>query len=338
MLALLPYRKPVHTEGSWPGHPPFELWFLQCPVCAGPLAFEPERLVCRLGHSHEILTAGEQRFVDFFMGRDDPILANQRAVYDTPDSRYSREGSEDRAAFMENFVRTRVAGRVKAKDELLLRAMRELSLSPSSWALEVGCNDGRFLNTVTALHGCRGVGVDLSRTAVEQALQSRGSSFRSDFHVAEASALPFREGIFSAIVSFDVFEHLGHQAFVRTMRECHRVLQPGGTLVVYIVSQKDQFTLHETLRRVSGGRVGVDDREGHAFENFIHPDLFRTVAREAGFDVEVIRAYHGFWTLFAEEFLNNRPPRVVYRWLELLDLPLTRREHGNGFLAVARRS
>ena len=317
---------------------PFDVTILECPACRASLAFDVDHLVCPAGHGYPVSSSGEGAFADFSTDSDDPVLAAQRAVYDTTESRYAQEGSSEPAAFMESFIRSRLSGQVKAKDELLVRGLRRLGLSASSRALEVGCNDGRFVNLLVGLHGCRGVGIDLSSTAVRQALRSRGPASRTEYHVAEASSLPFRDGTYDVVISFDVFEHLGRRDFVRTMRECHRVLQPGGRLLVYVVSQKDRFTLHETLRRISNGRLGVDDQEGHSFENFIHPDSFRDVARETQFSVEELRAYHGFWTLFAEEFLHNSPPRLVYRWLELLDLLLTRREYGNGFLAVARRN
>jgi hypothetical protein len=93
----------------------------------------------------------------------------------------------------------------------------------------------------------------------------------------------------------------------------------------------------ETIRRVSHGKLGVDDGEGHRYENFIHPDFFRSVATESGLRVKTLTAYHGYWTLLAEECLHNVAPRFFYRLFSFLDAPLVRAEHGNGFLAWSVR-
>ena len=235
---------------------------------------------------------------------------------------------------MQNFLRHRLRGRVKSKEELIYRAIRECQLSSSSRVLEIGCNDGRYLNLCTAMHLCRGIGIDLAEQVIRQAIDAKPPELLTQFYVAEASRLPFANNTFDCIISFDVFEHLGHSGFERTMRECRRVLTSTGKLILYVVSQKAEFTLHQTIQRISGGRCGVDNQDGHSYENFIHPDFFRKAARESRFITKELTAYHGFWTLFAEELLFNAPPKLVYKFFDVLDYPLTRYEYGNGFLAI----
>jgi cyclopropane fatty-acyl-phospholipid synthase-like methyltransferase len=308
---------------------------LRCPRSGEPLRAEGNALVSSTTR-YPLRHVEGSAYADFRLELD-AVARLQRETYEQEDSRYVREGLEDKRAFMAGFVEDRVRGRVKAKEEFLLRALRRLPLDAGSRVLEVGCNDGRYLNTVAALSGCEGVGIDLSERSIAQAVAARPVHLRTRFHVAQANALPFAEASFDVLLSFDVFEHLGHPGFIATMRECHRVLRPGGVLLVYVVSQKDTFTLHETIRRVSHGKLGVDDGEGHQYENFIHPDFFRSVARESGLEVKDVTAYHGYWTLLAEECLHNVAPRALYRLFSFLDAPLVRQEHGNGFLALSER-
>lgn len=312
-----------------------ELEFLRCPRSGEPLRLEGDRLVGAAA-SYPLRPVAGEAFADFRLELD-AVAQLQRETYEREGSRYLQEGLEDKRAFMADFVEARRRGQVKAKEEFLLRALRELPLGPTSRVLEVGCNDGRYLNTVAALFGCEGVGIDLSERSIAQAVAARPEGLRTRFHVAQATRLPFADASFDVLLSFDVFEHLGHPGFIATLRECHRVLRPGGRLLVYVVSQKDTFTLHETLRRVSHGKLGVDDGEGHRYENFIHPDFFRSVATESGLKVRRLTAYHGYWTLLAEECLHNAAPRFVYRLFSFLDAPLVREEHGNGFLALCER-
>ncbi len=72
------------------------------------------------------------------------------------------------------------------------------------------------------------VGVDVSRTAVESA-RSRGLSARV---INDASEVPFAEGSFDSVVCIEVLEHLF--APLLALREAHRVLAPGGVLIVTV--------------------------------------------------------------------------------------------------------
>ncbi|MHB1422055.1 MAG: class I SAM-dependent methyltransferase [Gemmataceae bacterium] len=57
------------------------------------------------------------------------------------------------------------------------------------------------------------------------------SLFRNTDVSADAHHLPFRNGVFDAVVTFNTFEHL-HDPF-QAAREIHRVLKPGGRLFLH---------------------------------------------------------------------------------------------------------
>ena len=61
--------------------------------------------------------------------------------------------------------------------------------------------------------------------AAKEFAASKGFSEKMSFQVAFAEALPFDE-CFDAILSFDVFEHV--KSVQSALRECFRVLKPGG--------------------------------------------------------------------------------------------------------------
>jgi SAM-dependent methyltransferase len=311
-----------------------DLELLRCPrtrqtlrwdgaLVAGGQRYEVTQLA---GRSYADLRAADER---------DAVRGLQLSVYESADNRHFQQGGAEQAAFMQEFVTRRVRGRVRGKDRLFREGFAQLRLPRGGRVLELGCNDGRFLNWVCTQYGCRGLGIDLSRLAIEKALRGNDGRFDTAFHLADSTALPFCDGAFDAIIALDVFEHLGHPAFADPMRECARVLKPGGGLAAFVVSQKVRFTFHETLRVMTHDRMGVDVGEGHEFQNFIAPDHFRCDARAAGLRVDSLRAYHGFWTLYAEEALGLPLPDRAIRVLEWLDRPLTRSEFGNGYLAIA---
>lgn len=311
---------------------------LRGPGTDEPLTFSGPASVRTRERSFPIVEAGGASFIDFVTGTPlEEAVAKQQHLYDDQRSRYAQQVASE-TAFLERFVDDFVADRVKNKEALLRRELAALGLGTGSLAVEIGCNDGRFLDALSAMTGCNGLGFDVSTVSIARAVQVRPSRARTAFHAAQAEALPVGTGAADAIISFDVFEHLGHEGVRRTLRECHRVLAANGRLVIYVVSRRDRFTLHETFRTVSNGAVGVDAGEGHVYENFVSPDELRTWAREASLRVVRLEAYHGFWTLFAEEHLANRLPKWVYPWLHRLDYPLVRAEHGNGFLAVLERA
>ncbi|MDP3232966.1 MAG: methyltransferase domain-containing protein [Myxococcales bacterium] len=311
---------------------------LRAPGSGEALALAGPSLVQTRQGSFAVVEVGSESFIDFVTGASlREAVSTQQQLYDDQRSMYAQQLAAD-GAFIERFVDEFVADHTKNKAAVLRRELLALGLGAASLAVEIGCNDGRYLNALSAMTGCRGLGFDVSTVAIARAVQVRPRGLRTAFHAAQAEALPLATGSVDAIISFDVFEHLGHAGVRRTLSECQRVLTARGRLVIYVVSRQDRYTLHETFRTVSNGAVGVDAGEGHEYENFVSPDELRRYAREASLRVVRLEAYHGFWTLFAEEQLANRLPKWAYPWLHLLDFPLIRAEHGNGFLAVLERA
>jgi len=92
--------------------------------------------------------------------------------------------------------------------------------------LDVGCGAGGTL-AVLARQGAW-VGVDADPAALE--LSRRRGLPRLAGSVAEA--LPFRAGTFAACLCLDLLYHRNVVSEGGALRECHRVLRPGGVLIV----------------------------------------------------------------------------------------------------------
>ena len=96
---------------------------------------------------------------------------------------------------------------------------------------------------------------------------------------ANLVALPVRDGGCDAVVSLQVIEHLWEQE--RFLRECHRVLRPGGAL---LISTPNRFTF-------SPGR---DTPLNPFHTRELAPDELAGLVRDAGLaDVEVLGLHHG---------------------------------------------
>ncbi|HZP47760.1 MAG TPA: methyltransferase domain-containing protein [Vicinamibacterales bacterium] len=93
--------------------------------------------------------------------------------------------------------------------------------------LDVGCGDARF--TADATLRAHVVGVDVSRRALGHA---RDLAPLAHFAASSGGALPFPSNSFDVVTILDVIEHIPDVDERRVVAEAHRVLRPGGRLVI----------------------------------------------------------------------------------------------------------
>lgn len=146
--------------------------------------------------------------------------------------------------------------------------------------LDVGCSYGAFLE-LAADAGWEPLGVELSSKGCEYARRNRGLDV---FHgTLEAASFP--SGSVQAVTLWDVIEHLARP--LETVREAHRILAPGGTLMLFTINQRSLISrVGDLLYRASGERwlkplVLLYDIH-HNF--FFDPRTIRGLLLRAGFE------------------------------------------------------
>jgi ubiquinone/menaquinone biosynthesis C-methylase UbiE len=124
--------------------------------------------------------------------------------------------------------------------------------------LDVGCGTGYLLRRLAASYrsGRELFGVDPAPSMIEVSKQGTDDE-RLRFLPAVAERLPFRDRSFDLVVSTTSFDHWSDQ--LAGLRECARVLVPGGRLVLV-----DQFSwwLAPTLLAGRRGKARTKRRAG----------------------------------------------------------------------------
>lgn len=107
-------------------------------------------------------------------------------------------------------------------------------LSPSTTLLDYGCGRGEFLQEVASRIG-KGIGMELDAGCLEKAIRDNRFPHVQYLKAPGKSSLPFENESFDVVSAFGVMEHVGpEQPYIR---EFHRILRPGGKLVIEVPSK-----------------------------------------------------------------------------------------------------
>ncbi len=139
------------------------------------------------------------------------------------------------------------------------------AVSLNSLVLDAGCGTGFNMGWLRRNYGARVAGIDYSLGALAFC-RRRGEQSLAQ---ADAASLPFPAGVFDLVVSLDVLSQLKDEpARCAALREFHRVLKPGGRLLL-------RGPAYECLR-------SSHDEEIMTYRRFGRKEL-RRAAMDAGF-------------------------------------------------------
>lgn len=133
------------------------------------------------------------------------------------------------------------------------------NLPTGSKVLEVGCGAGQFIRAVKKIYPALDCyGTDISRKAIATAqLSTEGVSYI----LQEEKSLPFADEYFSAVLVYDVLEHVvGPEIF---LKEIHRVLKPDGILYAFVPCEGDVLSFWNFLRHLGIGSTLTKTHAGH---------------------------------------------------------------------------
>jgi ubiquinone/menaquinone biosynthesis C-methylase UbiE len=185
-----------------------------------------------------------------------------------------------------------------------------VAVQPGEHVLDVGCGPGFYVKELLDQVGVGGsvTGVDVSRAMLAVAAKRVDGHDNVAFYEAEATKLPVPDHAFDAAVSVQVLEYVPDVA--AALAEIHRVLRPGGRIVIWDV---DWATVSwHTADRARMQRM-LDAWDHHV----AHPSLPRTLTPrldEAGF-ADVTADGHAFVTNALDpETYGGSMMRTIYQY------------------------
>jgi 2-polyprenyl-3-methyl-5-hydroxy-6-metoxy-1,4-benzoquinol methylase len=189
--------------------------------------------------------------------------------------------------------------------------------------LDVGCSRGNFLAAGAKL----GVYMEGVEPAANIAAAARAQGLR--VHTGQLADIHLPPGSFDAITLFEVIEHL--KETLPLMRECHRVLKPGGLLVLS-TGNTASWTVAAMREHWDYFHIAKDG--GHI--SFFNPRSVALLAARAGFAMERLETSR---VKIFEQGDVARWRYVAGKLLaELLSLPARLAGRGHDMLAFLRRA
>jgi len=192
----------------------------------------------------------------------------------------------------------------------LFDTLAPLGLGPDDAVLDIGCRDARHSLTLAERFGCRVVAVDPVDANVADGKRAIAASPLRDQVEPVAGvieAIPAGDESFGLVFSRDMLSHIPDLA--TALRECHRVLRPGGWMVIYQTFATGRLEPAESARLYADLAVVPGSMD---------PEYLEDTASATGFEVVGLDVIGSEWREAWEEDGSHRTSQQLLHASRLL--------------------
>lgn len=122
-----------------------------------------------------------------------------------------------------------------ARTDYYVQSMPDLEIE--GWGLDIGCGDCITTFQIAKKYGIEMIGTDTAKY----------DSHKSNFLLADALRLPFKDGHFPVVTCFSLIEHIQQKLRTQLYREIYRVLRKKGYLVIQLPNRFFPIEQHTYL-------------------------------------------------------------------------------------------
>jgi len=162
--------------------------------------------------------------------------------------------------------------------------LRYHGLQPHQHLVDVGCGSGRLAKPLSECHSGKYSGFDIVKVAVDYA---RETVNRPDwrFEEIDSIAIPEPDQSCDMVCFFSVFTHLFHDQSYQYLKECVRVLNPGGKVIFSFLERR---SLHHWKMVVYGTLKHLIQPKDKHMNVFISRKQIKIWANQLGLQLEKI--------------------------------------------------
>ncbi|MCI0338602.1 MAG: methyltransferase domain-containing protein [Acidobacteria bacterium] len=175
----------------------------------------------------------------------------------------------------------------------MLDFIRQVGVNEDSSLLDIGCGRGNHTIALADRFGCNITGIDLLASNLELARKATVAvrlTSRVNFRQGSIESIPADDETFDYIWCRDMLIHVAE--LKQGLKECSRVLRPGGTMLIYTTFRTEWLEMKEMAR--------VCDPLGIIMRN-LSPDYFEQAMSDAGFEILIREMMGGEQIEFLEE-------------------------------------
>lgn len=205
------------------------------------------------------------------------------------------------------------------------QVVREFHSSPSQQLLDFGCGFGNY-SAMFARVGYNTFGFDVSEnnvTSARQLAKRYGFEKRSHFQVGTAEQLEYPSNFFDIIVGIDILHHV---EIVASIKECYRVLKPGG---IAVFKEPLEVPIFDSLRNSGFGTRIFSKKK--SFERCITEDEKKLTDQDVAIiasifpDLTIQRfrlfsRFDAFWRKLCVLGMQSNYHVAIFRMLEKFDV------------------